>query len=355
MVKLCNVGIMFFVLSIFICSCVPSGKGSVGADVIQENNSAATLNEEQVVSGRDGQYYKVSPLDVAIPNAIGGFKLGKITTFDDSRAGFSVGYDGNNSNITITVFIYPVVLPKNHSLEFILEDGFRASVYSVQQQYGINSDKKIEEIIFAGNLNGNNYNALKADFVKCINNNLSSSLYLTIADDVYIKIRATYNDDLNSKKQIDEFASELLTKFKFNNAGNHKHNISYIYTDNTFSLPKKKIATAIIYRGIMVDFLKKGYYLDSFERQELIWNAVLDHFAKIRLNKQDIEVDDTIEDMYKIRNAGYLKEYIWAYFKRPYWGATDLLRLDDFAAWKSKELKNHSPFSDNTTGVRWVN
>ena len=54
-------------------------------------------------------------------------------------------------------------------------------------------------------------------------------------------------------------------------------------------------------------------------------------------------VDPDMDQLALASTSGFLPEYVWEYFAKPYWRRPDGLRLDEFAAWKADHLAEHKP------------
>jgi hypothetical protein len=53
--------------------------------------------------------------------------------------------------------------------------------------------------------------------------------------------------------------------------------------------------------------------------------------------------DAYLDDLLRVRDAGFLDEYTVLYFGRKHWQVPAEVRVDDFRAWQSDNLRKHKP------------
>jgi len=51
--------------------------------------------------------------------------------------------------------------------------------------------------------------------------------------------------------------------------------------------------------------------------------------------------DAYLDDLEKVSDAGFLREYVWHYLRRDRWKMPPDLRLDEFEPWRNEHLKDH--------------
>lgn len=57
--------------------------------------------------------------------------------------------------------------------------------------------------------------------------------------------------------------------------------------------------------------------------------------------------DPYLDDLVRVSDAGYLREYVWTFLHRPAWGESSPagLDLEGFAAWREDHLARHAPLT----------
>ena len=53
--------------------------------------------------------------------------------------------------------------------------------------------------------------------------------------------------------------------------------------------------------------------------------------------------DEYLDDLLRVRDAGFLDEYTVHYFGKDHWQVPAEVRVDDFRAWQRKNLRGHKP------------
>jgi tetratricopeptide (TPR) repeat protein len=61
----------------------------------------------------------------------------------------------------------------------------------------------------------------------------------------------------------------------------------------------------------------------------------------LELKSKDKVSDNYLDDLVKVENAGYMVEYVWRYFRSPYWTAPANLHEDQFTSWAVQNMPNH--------------
>ncbi len=61
------------------------------------------------------------------------------------------------------------------------------------------------------------------------------------------------------------------------------------------------------------------------------------------LKSKDGRSDTYLDDLLSIHQAGFIREYVWHYFRERNWSKPTDLRQTDFEQWGSLHLKTHTP------------
>ena len=69
---------------------------------------------------------------------------------------------------------------------------------------------------------------------------------------------------------------------------------------------------------------------------------LLDAWEKLRA-EHDAAADPYLDDLIRVREAGFLDEYTVHYFGRKHWLVPAEVEVDEFRRWKRKNLQRHNP------------
>ena len=253
----------------------------------------------------------------------------------------------------VDVFVYPLCLPKGVSLANALELGVVNTLKGMQTFY---PGTTVQEIVsFVGERNGRRYEALKAKMGIVKDGRRLSFLYLAAFDDVFVKIRFTQPEGTDYEVQVDGLAASLLTEFRFSQPEMHKHQTApNIYLDPKAGLgATDMVANLLVYAALMNGEIEKGRYLDTFERSLSCWEPLTKGIEKMRSDGVPQPATTCFAGAAAAQKAGYLREYLWTYHRRPYWIRPPDLKVDEFKAWASDHLKEHTPCDISRASLGW--
>jgi len=209
---------------------------------------------------------------------------------------------------------------------------------------------------FIGELNGKRYEALKAKLEVLKDRRLVSFVCLAPIDDVYVKIRFSQPQGNDYESQVNGLVASLLTELKLEDPQAHKHKIAPALFVNPAETEHGKsyvVSGLLSYGAFMSMEIGKGKSLDTLERALNCWEPTLKILEAMKSKRSSDAIDDPFGGMIAWRNAGYFKEYLWVYFRRPYWIQPPGFRLDEFKVWASHDLKGHIPCDTNRVLVEW--
>lgn len=87
--------------------------------------------------------------------------------------------------------------------------------------------------------------------------------------------------------------------------------------------------------------LAKEYKL-TFEEEFFCRDKMVKIWSELKQNKPGLK-NAYMDDMLKVRKAGFLDEYVWAYYHQEGWAMPEGLKLEAFNAWRTKNLSKHQP------------
>ena len=116
------------------------------------------------------------------------------------------------------------------------------------------------------------------------------------------------------------------------------------------STRKETLPVWLWYAGTRAYWMKKTF----FERfpETTVYRHTLDEEVAARdgcahlwreLKSKDGRVDRYLDDLLAVQQSGFIREYVWFYFREPDWSKPANLRLSDFDQWQDIHLKSHTP------------
>lgn len=87
--------------------------------------------------------------------------------------------------------------------------------------------------------------------------------------------------------------------------------------------------------------LAKDYKL-SFDEEVFCRDNLAQIWSELKAKHPGIK-DDYLDGLLKIRDAGFLKEYIWTFHKQKDWSEPEGLKQKDFNGWMEKNLPGFQP------------
>lgn len=87
-----------------------------------------------------------------------------------------------------------------------------------------------------------------------------------------------------------------------------------------------------------------GAYEASFEEEVLAREHQVKSWREILRTKEMRYL--YMDDLMRVKDAGFMREYVWRYYRKPMWGEPTVeLKLDDFTRWARDQLSGHVPYS----------
>ena len=107
------------------------------------------------------------------------------------------------------------------------------------------------------------------------------------------------------------------------------------------SVTQDAMSAWIGYGGSLISSIEDGHKRDCFDTELKAREFMVDFWLKV---KEEKHTDTYIEELVKVRDASYLREYVWTFFRTPAWGAPpDGLKLVEFWNWRADHLRGHRP------------
>jgi len=82
----------------------------------------------------------------------------------------------------------------------------------------------------------------------------------------------------------------------------------------------------------------------SFENEFCALSTAVDIWREIKKKNNIADIpDNTLDDLDAVKKAGFMREYVWVYWRQEYWFAPTDLLLDKFNIWRGQHLGQHNP------------
>jgi hypothetical protein len=292
---------------------------------------------------------------VKLPDRFGATEAVERTVFKEQGAGMLVRYSRPADGTSwIDVFVYPICLPKSCSLAQMNELEMAKVLKEIEMTHPGAQVQGIES--FTGEHDGKKYEALRTKVGTTKDRRWLSFVYLALVGDVYVKIRSTQPEGKDYESQLDALAASFLTELRFEGPRAHMHETVptlFINSTETESGKRHVLSALLSYGAFLSIEVEKGRYLDTLDRSLKCWELTLKILEGIKSEQCLDAIDASFAGIIAARNAGYFKEYLWTYFRRPYWIQPQGFRYEDFEVWASHNLKGHVPCNTNRILVQW--
>ena len=87
----------------------------------------------------------------------------------------------------------------------------------------------------------------------------------------------------------------------------------------------------------------KGNFALSFEAELNARRFMMFYYTMTK--KEDSIIDNYLEEMIKINEAGFFNEYVFICFHQDSWGRNNELKIDDWANWMRNNIPDHIPLT----------
>ncbi len=302
-------------------------------------------------------FFPVTPSEVLLPAPKAAFVRGETHIYPQPELGYAVRFHpADGADAHLDVFIYPLVLPEGFSLADALEGHFNAALEDV---LSLEPGAKLKNVgIFALQPSPSKGSGLKAEVEFYAQGNQRSLLYLGALDNVLIKVRFTEKSSGALAARVDEFVQDLLQQTRFANPAAHQHPLTHtilvgagIYAEE----PGEFLRFAIGYLKSMQEAIEQGFYLNTFEREYAAVSTGLDFVPSTGEKKTSVAVNPQAQlpKLIAVQQAGFLREYVWEFMRRPYWQPPQLLKLAEFKLWRDANLAGHEGLVRPPVVIGW--
>jgi len=100
------------------------------------------------------------------------------------------------------------------------------------------------------------------------------------------------------------------------------------------------------------DELPDGEFIPPFSALKFAFEFQLGHWSK--LTRENQSSAEYMEAITRVKDDGFLSEYIWAYHSHPSWGEPEpSLKTNEFKQWSSSNLAEHQPRIESKIELSW--
>ena len=275
---------------------------------------------EKVKLGKLGKVY--------IETSFSEFSLFNIKKFKESHLGVGFSYyDDKTPMLGLKYYIYP--LYKDLSIENIMSFEYKNLLQSnkviAKSDLAVLTVKNSNNVVIKGNKYIHVVFHLERD-----GTTLVSEYYLSSQNGHFLKIHASYpliyEDKLDIGHRVSYFVKEVFDKTKFKLKYSFSKNIN---VTNQNSIPMGHSKKAIAYSNAVINSLDESL-IDSFQDFLNIYKAYIN---KLKEEASSFEIGNKDSVLLEIYETGFLKEYIWDSYARPYWSKPNDLNQKKYIEW----------------------
>jgi hypothetical protein len=336
-----------------------------------------------IPSAHAAENYEEPATGLVFPDIVGPWRQGRVHTFDEPELGRSIGYNDVRRG-AITVYIYTLGqknLPTGADGDELL-DQMRRTMQEVTQAWSQNGGDVREQLAIHRFTAPGAPHAVALIGAHTITNPRGTHTSITLLTRFrghYLKLRHT-----RPESDFDETWADLVTFLQRLRAANEAL-LDPAFRGDTFTrVPVASDAAEAAVESGGADNLPKDVEIvyDGDHPHAIIWFAyclartadvvaqpdaypagpgeelvptfeaecsarttALEVYREM-LAERKVKRDAYWQDLAAVHKAGYLREYVWTFHRRPEWSEQDAPpQLERFTAWSRSKLKKHQPIT----------
>ncbi len=285
---------------------------------------------------------------IYIPKEIKPFKLVHTQKYDKKELGVAFEYKTEEIPVKYNYYIYPV--DENISIEYAIMKEYGNVIYGIK--YYAQQDDGLFSILDSKIITINKQRVITTIAqIESSENIYLSELYLTVVNNHFVKLRATFPLSANKEYELRDKTRNLFegllknTQFK---SKDRSETILNIGGDN-ISANSFEAKLALMYGFEVMAITPKELILDYQQFVEIYNNMIQTVQELTEQGKFENNTSKQTISFIDINNAGYLKEVIWLGYHQDYWQKPSDLKIDDFKQWI--ESQNTTEVSLRPKGV----
>ena len=314
---------------------------------------------KKVAYDEDGNV-KDSSLHLFFPRSIEKMSIVTLYKYPHKELGYSIGYNGKNG-FKATVYVYDNNLkniPNGYDSKVVKESlNLVSKSLQIMQKRGTYKDVKItgmgmfrpekSRITFLKS----DYSYIERRSGGTETNTLESHCFITGFAENFIKIRFTYPKEhmVEGEKKVERFISEIAEQLEKSEKAFKKEGLGFTIYASFFEEDETTAAVWLAYIVTRQQYIKENpkKYLEvpgiipaQFAEELDARTGMVTVWKDIRGNKNTSK-NKYFDDLLKVKDAGFMKEYVWTFLKRESWEKPEDLKLNQFEKWSKKNIPEH--------------
>jgi hypothetical protein len=268
---------------------------------------------------------------IYIPKVIKPFKLVHTQKYDKKELGVACEYKAEEIPVKYDYYIYPV--DENVSVEYVMMREYGNVIYGIK--YYAQQDDGLFSILDSKIITINKQRVITTIAqIESSENIYLSELYLTVVNNHFIKLRATFPLSANKEYDLRDKTRDLFegllkdTQFKSKDKSKTVINLdadsSEVQLDVMYGIAVKAMMT----KDLIVDFKQ---FVSVYDNMVKITKEL------VQQGKMKTVGDKEILSLVEIDEAGFLNEVIWLGYHQDYWQKPSDLKIDDFKQWMKSQ------------------
>ncbi len=292
-----------------------------------------------------------SVVKVYVPKTAHNFNLVETTKFPQKDYGVAFKYENKEvPQLRMDYYIYPMY--KTVSIEHLMFAEYENVINGIRTL--AERDEGMFSILNTEIVEFDNEQAIKTTMHTENKFGIDiSELYMSSINNYYVKLRVSYpmydSKEYGLRNLANSAFIELIKNTKIKSKKKNKYTVS-LNTDILNEDDEKNMLAAIMY-GVAVQAKLADNLIDSYNNFIEIYDATIEVVIELSNNKGLSLINEADEniDIFEVQASGFLKEFIWEAFKRPYWNQPTGLKLNDFNKWV--EMQRSKKFISRPIGV----
>jgi hypothetical protein len=271
---------------------------------------------------------------ITLPKAVNGFKLREKNIFPQKEYGVAFAYHNEKTpEVSMDYYIYPI--SEELTIEHAIYTEYKNVIKGVRAL--VERDGGILSILYVTVIDSNNQHVIKTTMNMQLNSgDYISELYLTSVKGHYIKLRVSYPEFQSKvhhlRKLSEETFNSLLAGTKFKSKKELKYSVSL--NSNIFAAKDKSTMALAMTYGLTVQAVLADDLVGSFaDFTQLYKKSIELAEAMLEQKFQGKTSDDKTIDLFAINKAGFIREFLWQTFARPYWHKPRNLKQQAYTDW----------------------
>jgi hypothetical protein len=305
------------------------------------NNSQAKSKTKKVKSATAGKIH--------VPKTINGFNLSQTKKYKKVKLGVAFKYANDKlPQVNFDYYIYPMY--DQISIEDMMITEYQNNINVIKTVS--EKDDGIVSTLHQELITVNDQQIIKATIN--IDNEIGtfiSELYLTSVRGHFVKARISYpmhdSKKFDLRNMVEDVFKRLLASTTFKSKKELEFNIN-IQADDFVSGNKNQLITSILYSAAVKSQSPQNFvynFNNYYQMYDFLISVNYDDSDENEARKDGNEYIDYI-DIYK---AGFLREFIWVVYYRPYWAKPKDLKLELFQLWLDEN--NSKAFIKRPIGI----